>query len=344
MVTKPETNNKHKDEFLQDLAEIIYENPPPDGVDVHLSTISPRDSVWDKHRTHTHNIAQIYAQNAEFGRYGERMGNCATYLLFALEKGLTLKSAPFCHVRNCPTCQWRKSLRWKAMMYDVYDDIKPLYPTHRWLFLTLTVENCHITDLRSVLTHMRNSWKKLTKRKEFAVVDGWIRTTEVTRDKQRPNTHCHPHFHCILMVKPSYFTYNYVKQMEWVRIWGDCLGVNYLPNVDVRTVKPKLGDETELKSAISETLKYAVKASDMLGDGSQQAQHWFYEYTRQVHKMRFVATGGALKNALKPDDKISDDEMIAPSGDSVESTDKRRLAFTYRPSKQSYIYSPKYNE
>ena len=42
--------------------------------------------------------------------------------------------------------------------------------------------------------------EKLTKRKEFALVDGWIRTTEVTRDKERPNEYAHPHFHVILMV------------------------------------------------------------------------------------------------------------------------------------------------
>ncbi|WP_205916825.1 protein rep, partial [Pseudomonas viridiflava] len=84
-------------------------------------------------------------------------------------------------------CQWRKSLFWKAMMYQTYDQIKELYPTHRWLFLTLTVENCPIGELRATLSHMNDAWKKLTKRKEFALVDGWIRTTEVTRDKERPN-------------------------------------------------------------------------------------------------------------------------------------------------------------
>lgn len=343
MIPNTETFGKPNDDFLQDLAETVYQNPPPDGVDVPLATLSPKDKVWDNHRTQTDKVAQIYAQNPQFERLGQRMGDCASLLLFSLENGLTLKSAPFCRVRNCPTCQWRKSLRWKARMYEVYEQIKPQYPTHRWLFLTLTVENCHIGDLRQTLKSMNNAWKKLTKRKEFAPVEGWIRTTEVTRDKQNPNTHAHPHFHCILMVKPSYFGKSYVKQMDWVRAWGDCMGVQYLPNVDIRTVKPKGGDDTALKSAIAETLKYAVKSSDMIGDGSQSAQNWFYQYTEQVHKMRFVATGGALKNALKPDDEVTNAEMINPTGETQDTQDERRMAFVFYPTKQSYIYTPHLN-
>ena len=74
-------------------------------------------------------------------------------------------------------------------MYQTYEQIKEQYPTHRFIFLTLTVKNPYITDLKSQLVIMNNAFKKLTKRKEFmAVVDGWIRTTEVTRPKlPRPN-------------------------------------------------------------------------------------------------------------------------------------------------------------
>ena len=197
---------------------------------------------------------------------------------------------------------------------------------------------------------MNDAWKKLTKRKEFALVDGWIRTTEVTRDKERPNEYAHPHFHVILMVKPSYFSHGYVKHMDWVRAWGECLRVDYLPNVDIRTVKPKAKDlddpDKGIKSAIAETLKYAIKPEDMIGDESLQAVNWFHEYTRQVFKLRFVASGGALKNALKADDKITDQDMITadqdPQAELIEK-DTRRLNFTYLPTKKGYFYNPKYN-
>ena len=95
--------------------------------------------------------------------------------------------------------------------------------------------------------------------------------------------------------------------------------MDYLPNVDIRTVKPKAKDlddpDKGIKSAIAETLKYAIKPEDMIGDESLQAVNWFHEYTRQVFKLRFVASGGALKNALKADDKITDQDMITADQD-----------------------------
>ena len=93
------------------------------------------------------------------------------------------------------------------MMYQTYDKLREQYPTHRFVFLTLTVKNCEIGELRSTLQHMNKSWQRLKDRKEFmAGVEGWIRTTEITRpkdpkDKNKKNkrvcpvtgnTHAHP--------------------------------------------------------------------------------------------------------------------------------------------------------
>lgn len=345
MVRKSPQNVKENTQIF----EYIYDNHPPQDVDLPLAIVSERDSVWDTHRNDTAAVGDIYAQCDEFERYSERISDCSGYLLFGIgESGLVLKQANFCRVRYCPVCQWRKSLFWKAMMYQKYEQLRKEYPKHRFLMLTLTLENPFITELRVTLQHMNKSWQRLIKRKEFvSVVDGWIRTTEVTRDQERPNTHAHPHFHCLLMVKPSYFGKGYLKQMDWVRLWASVLQVNYLPNVDIRVVKSKgkaKGEpvtDDDIKSGVVETLKYAVKPADIMGDGSQASNDWFYELTRQTHKLRFVATGGALKNILKDD--ISDKEMIAPVGND-EQTDKRRLNFTYYKRKRSYIYNPKYNE
>ena len=58
-----------------------------------------------------------------------------------------------------------------------------------------------------------------------------------------------------------------------------------------------------------------------------------------------MASGGALKNALKADDKITDQDMITadqdPQAELIEK-DPRRLNFTYLPQK-GYFYNPKYN-
>ena len=155
------------------------------------------------------------------------------------------------------------------------------------------------------------------------------------------------------MVKSSYFKGgSYIKQSQWAELWQSCLGVDYLPMVDVRTVRKKGKDKSEpitdddIKAGIAETLKYATKPDDMITDHDDpKSREWFYELTRQTHKMRFIATGGALKNALKADDTITNDDMIRTGNDDdTEQTDERRLNFTYYPTKQAYIYNPTHNE
>lgn len=337
------------------LFEQLYEVPKVE-IDptqsIPLAKISERDAVWDDHRTDTMHIGQMYAQAQEFEKYASRMALCSGWLQFgASETGLKLKSASFCHIRHCPVCQWRKSLYWRAMIYQTLPKLTEAHPKHRWLFLTLTVKNCDISDLRATLGDMNKAWNRLRLRKEFALVDGWIRTTEVTRN---PKTNqAHPHFHAVLMVKNEYFTgKGYVKQADWVRIWGECLQVGYLPNVDIRTVKKRHrnaveSDYTALQSAVVETLKYSVKPSDLLSTGvfDTVSVDWLHELTRQTHKLRFIATGGVLKNALKSVEDISTTEMITTGEqEQDETTDNRRLNFTYYPTHQKYIYNPKHNE
>lgn len=354
-----------------ELANYIYDHHPPAELDLSLSDISQRDSVWDSHRTQVFYVESIYNANLEFEKYAGRLFECSGWLKFGFNdsNGLVLKGANFCRVRYCPVCQWRKSLLWKALMYQSFPEIRQQYPTHRFIFLTLTIKNPRIGELRNTLDHMNKSWQRLIKRKEFAVVDGWIRTTEVARpklprkskkdkivyDPKTKNTHVHPHFHIILMVKPSYFGKGYLKQSDWVTLWRECLKVDYDPLVDVRTVKPKKGshasdgtdnEENIIKGAIAETLKYATKPDEIILDcDNPESREWFYELTRQTHKLRFVATGGALKNAIKDEKKITNQELIQTGNDDETSpTDDRRLNFTYYRNKKKYVYNPTYNE
>jgi plasmid rolling circle replication initiator protein Rep len=230
---------------------------------------------------------------------------------------------------------------WQARFYQSLPQLVEAHPKARWLFLTLTVRNCPITDLRNTLQHMNQSWRRLVARKEFKPVLGWVRTTEVTRGKDGS---AHPHFHALLMVPPSWFTRDYVKHSRWVELWGDCLRVDYAPNVDVRAVKPRAPKSGQtptdataaaLQGAVAETLKYSTKPADMVADES-----WFLELTRQTHKLRFVATGGALKDVLKVDEETDADLALA-DGPAEGEDDGSRLAFNWRSTDRRYRRFPK---
>ena len=276
-----------------------------DNSDLCLQEISPRDKPWDKHRSNADKASNHYRGNEDFDKYATRIDFCSQLLNFKMvaeehEYKLKLDTARFCRVRHCPVCQWRRSLMWKAKAFKILPMVVEAYPKHRWLFLTLTVRNCKITELKDTLQWLNKSWQRMSQRKKFPAI-GWIRSTEVTRGRDGS---AHPHFHCLLLVKPSYFGKYYMRQKDWVELWRSCLRIDYNPVLDIRPVK----QGRQPMELVPEILKYCVKESDLVAD-----REWFLELTRQMHKMRTVATGGVLKEYLKqleqePEDLIGKDE------------------------------------
>lgn len=317
---------------------------------IRLTDYSPKDKPWNRHRSHADDVQSIYSKAFDFEKLADRISECSGYLGFQQivdkstgELSLKLKRAFFCRVRYCPVCQWRRSLMWQARFYQALPQIVETFPKSRWVFLTLTVRNCEIDELSDTLKSMSKAWNKFIKRADLRPVEGWIRTTEVTRGKDRS---AHPHFHCLMMVKPSWFQGKYyVKQSRFVELWQESLKANYAPNVDVRVVKPKKNkkadtsqSETEqviemLRGAVSETLKYAVKPADFKSDSQ-----WFIEMTRQTHKKRFLATGGALKDILKPEEETNEDLLKTGNDDDSEddTDDLNLLGFEWNKKQKEY--------
>lgn len=291
-----------------------------------LSDVSPKDKPWDKHRGFADRVQSHYA-GSKFDKYEQRINFCSQLIEFGLKPAeddtikLKLRAAKFCRVRHCPVCQWRRSLMWKAKAYKILPKIVEKYPTHRWLFITLTQKNVPISKLRDTLTEMNKGFKRMVERKIFPAI-GWLRSTEVTKGR---DGNAHPHFHCLLMVPSSYFSHGYMRQDEWVSLWRDCMRLDYNPVMDIQAVKKGINPS----SLVPELLKYCTKESDMIAD-----REWFLELTQQLHKMRAIATGGILKEYLKeleeePSDLIGVD-------DTEVGEDYRRLLFGWKRREKKY--------
>ncbi len=315
---------------------------------VYLASVSPRDARFDEKRRETERFQALYKSTA-YDTYADRMKTCSPRLDFALrfeDNGVLvpkLQAAHFCRVRLCPMCQWRRSVMWQAKALKAIPKIIEDYPKARFVFLTLTVRNCELTELRDTLAWMHKSWTKLVKRKEFAAVEGWIRSVEVTRGSDDT---AHPHYHALLMVKPGYFTGKYyVAQDHWTKAWQSCLGIHYTPIVDIRSVRPgkreRGGEGVLMMSAICETLKYSVKPAECLGEDKARRipnHEWLSQLTSQLYKTRAIATGGILKQYLKeleeePEDLVHADEngLIDPDETSP------RLAFDWKETAKRYV-------
>lgn len=290
----------------------------------YLSECSPKDRPWDIHRAQADQVATIYLSADDsrwFRRLGERVRMCSEVLQFGWSPDgcgvltLKLRQAWFCRVRHCCVCQWRRSLMWMARFREAFPRVLAQSPKARFVFLTVTIRNVRINELGGTLRQMSTAWGRLVKRTEFASVVGWIRAVEVTRGRDGS---AHPHYHVLLMVPAGYFRQSekkYVTQPEWAAAWRESLRVDYEPIVHVTAVKPKRAawldgrPTTGLVDAARETFKYAVKPGDMIAD-----PQWFLELTRQLHKRRFIASGGILKDVLRENDETNDDLLLLGEG------------------------------
>lgn len=313
---------------------IISDNAP----DVaYLSDISPHDKPWDVHKSMSLLIADLY-RVAGYDRYSQRVLSCSETLLFGLtcEHDLRLEGAAFCRVRNCPICQWRRSMQWQARTFKALPAILEAYPNSRFIFLTLTIRNCPLFELRDNISLLHKAFVRLTQRKIFPGL-GWIKSLEVTRSQ---DDFAHPHIHALIMVSSSYFgkSKNYLSHEKWTDLWQSALRVDYTPIVNVKSIKSKtnIDDKTEaLKVALVEVTKYTVKPSDIVKKSNNNIDEsdaiWLREFTRQLHKTRLISVGGVFRHFIseaEPEDLVSEED----TGDKHETT----LYFDYDKPKRRY--------
>lgn len=295
---------------------------------------------WDTRKTFTNQVSDILdGGSVRHQKLSTRMQECAKLLIFGwalVSEGvseLKFRKAHFCRVRNCPVCQWRRSQMLLARFFEAFPRIRTDYPTTRYVFLTLTVKNCPVTELRETIQHMNKAWNRLACRKAFPAI-GYIRSLEVTRGKDGS---AHPHFHILLALKPSYFVgRNYLSTAKWSELWQNALRADYTPICDIRIVKSRKqaenaveGEIDGIRSAIAEVFKYTVKPSDMVQDAD-----FLLELVNQLHKLRAVSLGGIFKDYLQ---EVEEEDQ---TGEESEEQTENGLAFGWRNNLKRYQLNP----
>ena len=300
---------------------------------VNLRDYSSKDKAWDKHKAKADQISKLYKKYSDKPRDDKRalkIKECAGWLSFArnTDGALTLVQAHFCHSRACSVCQWRRSIILKAKFYANIPEIIAAHPTARFIFLTLTVKNVPLSELRATLQKMSKAFNAMT-RKVFFKQDvlGYVRNVEVTRNHD--TNEAHPHFHILLAVKSSYYsTGHYYSLTRWRKEWQEVLGVDYLPQGDIQNVRT----EKDKQQIVKEMLKYPLKESDIPTDSK-----WYIEYCEQVHRLRFISTGGILKDVVKDvPDNTSDEEMIHVNESAAQGEQIDILEFSWNRPKKKY--------
>lgn len=313
--------------------------------DFHVKLVKGRIKVkrkvtFDEQRNYSVKVADILVTGeSHHEKQAARIRKCAQMLEMGFVTDslgvpvLKLKSAYFCRVRNCPVCQWRRAKMWSARFFEAFPKIFNDYPKMRYIFLTLTVANCPVSELNSTVQNMNKAFKRMSERKDFPAL-GYVRSLEVTKEKNQydksgkkliraaRSDYCHPHFHVLMAVPKSYFNNNYLSKDDYALMWQQALRVDYDPVCDIRIIKSNkkekdlkdlephdrdLAEFEALQAAIVEVVKYTVKPSDMVSDVD-----WFLELVNQLHKTRAVALGGIFKDYLKVD-KSKKEDLVTPT-------------------------------
>jgi plasmid rolling circle replication initiator protein Rep len=260
-----------------------------------------------------------------------KLMDCGTNIWFDLkehtqtkDRKLFLKNMYTCKDRFCPFCNTRRQKKYSKL---IYKNLVQLQKTQklRFIFLTLTIKNCKLEDLKSTIVQMKKAFNNMTKLKRWQdSILGFLNVLEFTYN-QKENTY-HPHFHILLAVQPKYFDTNrnlYLKNQDFKDMWKNALKVDYSIQTNVKIVSSRkinkdrdTGKEKILNkeaSAVAELCKYPFKDTDI----SKIKETDFIELTKQLFRVHNISTGGILKNLHSKVKKI-DNDLIKIDDDDVD--------------------------
>ena len=298
---------------------------------------------FSRHRQYNSPISRELMRQTDTRSIGQKIANCALTLKADVlihedfRPDVNLKAARVCNTRLCPFCEWRRTRVWRGRLTAGLEALYEDQPKLRGVFLTLTVRNVPLDQLGSQLDEMNKAWARMAKR-AFFPTDMWFRRTEVTvgHSPGFAGVAAHPHFHVLLLVKPSYFSHGYVRQSEWQKQWMDAARLDYVPVVDVRsaTANSSAGSSgiDASRKAVLEAAKYATKATSLMELGTAISEfHW------QLRNRRLYALSTPFRRYIKSGD-ISKEELLDKGKEPLpEGTDKVQVVAQWFEDSQEFV-------
>ena len=300
---------------------------------------------FSKHRQYNRPIATALMAESATLDLGRRIGQCSQRLALEIELGpqgpqhTLLRGAKLCNARLCPFCEWRRTRVWRRRILNGLELYSIDQPKRSGVFLTLTTRNVPLSQLKESIAHLHKSFERLTKTSLFPT-DAWFRRTEVTVRSKVPNQplSVHPHLHCLLLVKPSYWGREYIKQTQWQQAWQMAARLDYAPVVDVRRAKAtKSSDSTEGLtpiSAVLEAAKYATKATDLLSLGNQLP-----EFNQQMRGIRLYGFSKILTQYIKSADPKTTDLLDPAEPELTRTGEWLSAVATWHQQTQEYAFT-----
>lgn len=222
-------------------------------------------------------------------------------------ENLVISGGNFCRSRLCPVCQKRRSLRVYAQCAQVFASL--LAEDFVFLHVVLTVKNCSGFALSREISGLYSGFSRMMKRPELKAWKGVLRCLEVTYSEKLDSFH--PHLHCLVAVKKSYFKSRYyVSHDELCRIWKESKNLDYNPSCHI---------ERADFGSIAEVAKYCVKPLELDGMAQSELLYVYEVLGAALHGRRLIQTYGVIRDAFKACriDLEKDDEDLLIVADRV---------------------------
>ena len=293
-----------------------------------------KDKDWRGRKVLSLKLADIFENLGYKKSLVERVQTCGDVLRFIRREDGSLKlyQAYFCKNKFCPMCNWRRSMKYSYQTSRIVDEAIKQESKGRFLFLTLTVKNTEGEALNSTISQLTKSFDRLFRRAKVKKnLLGYLRSVEVTHNED--DNSYHPHIHVLMMVRPSFFQSkkDYITQKEWSDMWSQSLKVDYVPMVDIRTVKEK---GKGMRGAILETAKYPTKPIKLDIENKQVVDDLY----NGLYRKRQLGFGGlfkTIKKQLALDDVETGD--LVHTSDNAESISKgTEIIAIWNANKQNY--------
>lgn len=293
-----------------------------------------KERDWRGRKILSLKLADIFKELQYKKTFVERVISCGDTLQFIQNQdgNLKLYQAYFCKNKLCPMCNWRRSMKYSYQTSRIVDEAIKQSPKGRFLFLTLTVKNVEGKALNSTISQLTKSFDRLFKRAKVQKnLLGYLRSVEVTHNENDKTYH--PHIHVLMMVRPSYFQSkkDYITQKEWSDMWSQSLKVDYVPMIDIRTVK-----ETGkgLRGAVLETAKYPTKPIKMDIENKQVVDDLY----NGLYRKRQLGYGGLFKTIKKQLtlDDVENGDLVHTSDDKENISKGTEIVAIWNANKQNY--------
>ncbi len=182
--------------------------------------------------------------------------------------------------------------------------IRELHPDAPFVFLTLTARNRPMEQVKPMLDELESGFKRFMRMRPITnAILGHVSSFEIAIRGTADHPEAGAHIHSSLVMHPNYFNRDhtlYLPQASIVTMFRAALRVDYDPICDIRRVRES--ETQSLRSAISETLKYAIAPHELFAHsdfGPAANPAVVAPLLHALYKRRLVRSSGCFTQAAK---------------------------------------------